>query len=103
MPAGAGRGNPLDLKDDATAERYAACTEILLDSHELDALMIIHAPSAVAPATETAGHLIDTIARHPRGKLVTLLTNWSGEFSSQAARRAFTQAGIPTWRTPEER
>ena len=101
LPAGAGRGNPLDLKDDATAERYAACVEILLDSHELDALMIIHAPSAVAPATETAAHLIDTVARHPRGKLVTLLTNWSGEFSSQAARRAFTQAGIPTWRTPE--
>jgi acetyltransferase len=101
LPAGAGRGNPLDLKDDATAARYAACVEILLNSHELDALMIIHAPSAVAPATETAAHLIDTIARHPRGKLVTLLTNWSGEFSSQAARRAFTQAGIPTWRTPE--
>ncbi|WP_337014262.1 bifunctional acetate--CoA ligase family protein/GNAT family N-acetyltransferase [Pantoea sp. AS142] len=101
LPAGAGRGNPLDLKDDATAERYAACTEILLDSHELDALMIIHAPSAVAPATETATHLIETLARHPRGKRVTLLTNWSGEFSSQAARRAFTQAGIPTWRTPE--
>lgn len=101
LPAGTGRGNPLDLKDDATAERYAACVEILLDSHELDALMIIHAPSAVAPATETATHLIDTLARHPRGKQVTLLTNWCGEFSSQAARRAFTQAGIPTWRTPE--
>ncbi|THB83267.1 GNAT family N-acetyltransferase, partial [Pantoea allii] len=85
----------------ATAERYAACVEILLNSHELDALMIIHAPSAVAPATETATHLIDTIGRHPRGKRVTLLTNWCGEFSSQAARRAFTQAGIPTWRTPE--
>ncbi|PZL88752.1 protein acetyltransferase [Pantoea graminicola] len=101
LPAGVGRGNPLDLKDDATAERYAACIEVLLDSHELDALMIIHAPSAVAPATETATHLIETLARHPRGKLVTLLTNWCGEFSSQAARRAFTQAGIPTWRTPE--
>ncbi|MDO6409581.1 bifunctional acetate--CoA ligase family protein/GNAT family N-acetyltransferase [Pantoea phytobeneficialis] len=101
LPAGVGRGNPLDLKDDATPERYVACIEKLLDSHELDALMIIHAPSAVSPASETAEQIIAAIARHPRGKQVTLLTNWCGEFSSQAARRAFTQAGIPTWRTPE--
>ncbi|ADU70336.1 bifunctional acetate--CoA ligase family protein/GNAT family N-acetyltransferase [Pantoea sp. At-9b] len=101
LPAGVGRGNPLDLKDDATPERYVACIEQLLDSHELDALMIIHAPSAVSPASETAEQIIAAVARHPRGKQVTLLTNWCGEFSSQAARRAFTQAGIPTWRTPE--
>ena len=101
LPAGVGGGNPIDLKDDATPERYVACVETLLHSHDLDALMIIHAPSAVAPATETAEQLISAIARHPRAKQVTLLTNWCGEFSSLAARRAFTQAGIPTWRTPE--
>lgn len=101
LPEGVGRGNPLDLKDDATPARYVACIEQLLDSHELDALMIIHAPSAVSPATETAEQIIASVAKHPRGKQVTLLTNWCGEYSSQAARRAFTQAGIPTWRTPE--
>ncbi|MDI8106913.1 hypothetical protein MJN85_29285, partial [Salmonella enterica subsp. enterica serovar Anatum] len=39
--------------------------------------------------------------RHPRGKFVTLLTNWCGEFSSQEARRLFSEAGLPTYRTPE--
>ncbi|RAU30762.1 GNAT family N-acetyltransferase [Pantoea sp. RIT413] len=101
LPEGAGRGNPLDLKDDATPARYVACIELLLDSHDFDALMIIHSPSAVAPATETAEQIIAALARHPRGRQITLLTNWCGESSSQAARRAFTQAGIPTWRTPE--
>ena len=101
LPEGVGRGNPLDLKDDATPTRYVACIEQLLDSHELDALMIIHAPSAVSPASETAEQIIAAVAKHPRGKQVTLLTNWCGEYSSQDARRAFTQAGIPTWRTPE--
>ncbi|WP_130831236.1 bifunctional acetate--CoA ligase family protein/GNAT family N-acetyltransferase [[Erwinia] mediterraneensis] len=101
LPGGVGNGNPIDLKDDATPQRYVACVEALLDSHELDALMIIHAPSAVAPATETAEQLIQAIAQHPRARQVTLLTNWCGEYSSLAARRAFTQAGIPTWRTPE--
>ncbi|PJZ05091.1 protein acetyltransferase [Pantoea rodasii] len=101
LPEGVGRGNPLDLKDDATPARYVACIEQLLNSHELDALMIIHAPSAVSPASETAEQIIAAVAKHPRGKQVTLLTNWCGEYSSQAARRAFTHAGIPTWRTPE--
>lgn len=94
-------GNPLDLKDDATPERYLQAISLLLDSHELDALMIIYAPSAVAPATETALRLIERIKQHPRGKTLTLLTNWCGEYSSQEARRAFSDAAIPTYRTPE--
>lgn len=101
LPEGIGRGNPLDLKDHATPALYVACVTQLLDSHELDALMIIHSPSAVSPASETAAQIIAAVATHPRGKQVTLLTNWCGEHSSQEARRAFTQAGIPTWRTPE--
>ncbi|CAH0199074.1 hypothetical protein SRABI106_01486 [Rahnella aquatilis] len=39
--------------------------------------------------------------KHSRGKYITLLTNWCGEFSSQEARKLFTEAGIPTYRTPE--
>jgi acetyltransferase len=101
LPEGIGRGNPLDLKDHATPALYVACVTQLLDSHELDALMIIHSPSAVSPASETAAQIIAAVAAHPRSKQVTLLTNWCGEHSSQEARRAFTQAGIPTWRTPE--
>ncbi|MDU4093871.1 MAG: bifunctional acetate--CoA ligase family protein/GNAT family N-acetyltransferase [Pantoea sp.] len=93
--------NPLDLKDDATPERYLQAVSALLDCHELDALMIIHAPSAVAPATETAHQLIALIKQHPRGKNLALLTNWCGEHSSQEARRAFSDAAIPTYRTPE--
>ncbi|WP_147199456.1 bifunctional acetate--CoA ligase family protein/GNAT family N-acetyltransferase [Pantoea sp. CCBC3-3-1] len=94
-------GNPLDLKDDATIERYLLTVSRLLDSQDLDALMIIHAPSAVAPATLTAQRLIELIASHPRGKQITLLTNWCGEFSSLDARRHFSDAGLPTYRTPE--
>ncbi|WP_342754080.1 bifunctional acetate--CoA ligase family protein/GNAT family N-acetyltransferase [Pantoea sp. MBD-2R] len=94
-------GNPLDLKDDATVERYLLTVSRLLDSRDLDALMIIHAPSAVAPATLTAQRLIELIASHPRGKQITLLTNWCGEFSSLDARRHFSDAGLPTYRTPE--
>ncbi|BFO11505.1 Uncharacterized conserved protein [Serratia rubidaea] len=93
--------NPLDLHDDATPERYLAALQVLLDSNDYDALLLIHAPSAAAPGTATAEQLVAAIRRHPRGKRITLLTNWCGEYSSQEARRLFTDAGIPTYRTPE--
>ena len=101
LPVSVESGNPLDLRDDATPERYLRALEVLLDSHDFDALMIIHAPSAAAPGTASASAIIDLLQRHPRGKYVTLITNWCGEFSSQDARRLFSDAGIPTYRTPE--
>ena len=94
-------GNPLDLKDDATPERYLKVVSRLMDSTDIDALLIIHAPSAVAPATLTAQRLIEVILKHPRSRQISLLTNWCGEFSSPEARRLFSDAGIPTYRTPE--
>lgn len=101
LPIGVEPGNPLDLRDDATPERYLRAIEVLLDSQDFDALMIIHAPSAAAPGTASAAALIELLRQHPRGKYITIITNWCGEFSSQDARRLFSDAGIPTYRTPE--
>ncbi|WBM71623.1 protein lysine acetyltransferase [Buttiauxella sp. WJP83] len=101
LPISVESGNPLDLRDDATPERYLRAVEILLDCQNFDALMIIHAPSAAAPGTESATALIELLRRHPRSKYITLITNWCGEFSSLESRRLFSEAGIPTYRTPE--
>lgn len=101
LPDSVMAGNPLDLRDDASSERYISAVNILLDSQDFDALLVIHAPSAVAPGSESAAALIGALQKHPRGKYVTVLTNWCGEFSSQEARRSFSEAGLPTYRTPE--
>lgn len=101
LPVHVQASNPLDLRDDATPAHYQQAIKILLDSQEVDALMITHAPSAVASGSSSARSLIDTLERHPRGKHISVLTNWCGEFSSQEARRLFSDAGIPTYRTPE--
>lgn len=101
LPDSVSIANPLDLRDDATPERYRSAIAVLLDSDDYDALLIIHAPSAAAPGTECAHLLIKLLQEHPRGKRVTVLTNWCGESSSQDARRLFSEAGIPTYRTPE--
>jgi len=101
LPASVEPGNPIDLRDDATPERYQQTIKALLDSQEIDALLIIHAPSAVAPGTASAQALIELLNHHPRSKYMTMLTNWCGEFSSQEARRLFSDTRIPTYRTPE--
>ncbi|EMH4162439.1 protein lysine acetyltransferase [Pluralibacter gergoviae] len=101
LPDGVQASNPLDLRDDASSQHYQQALRVLLDSRDYDALLVIHAPSAAAPGTESAQALIQALAEHPRGKYVTVLTNWCGEFSSQEARRLFSDAGIPTYRTPE--
>jgi acyl-CoA synthetase (NDP forming) len=94
--------NPLDLRDDASSEHYLKALNVLLDSQDYDALLVIHSPSAAAPGTESALALIDALKHHPRGKYVTVLTNWCGEFSSQEARRLFSDAGCrPTERRKE--
>lgn len=93
--------NPLNLGDDTTVERYIATLNCLLDSHDHDALLLIHTPSAIAPSIETAQRVIETINKHPRRKWLTVFTNWGGEYSSQQSRKLFSEAGIPTYRTPE--
>ena len=93
--------NPLNLGDDTTVDRYIAALNCLLDSHDHDALLLIHTPSAIAPSIETAQRVIETIAKHLRRKWLTIFTNWGGEYSSQQSRKLFSEAGIPTYRTPE--
>ncbi|MGQ7789193.1 hypothetical protein ACULNC_02565 [Shigella flexneri] len=90
------------LRDDASSEHYVKTLDILLHSQDFDALMVIHSPSAAAPATESAQVLIEAVKHHPRSKYVSLLTNWCGEHSSQEARRLFSEAGLPTYRTRKE-
>ncbi|CDG22111.1 conserved protein of unknown function [Xenorhabdus poinarii G6] len=93
--------NPLDIGDDASTERYIAALSLLLDSHDYDALLLIHSPCAISNSQATAVRVIQTIKEHPRGKWITIFTNWCGEYSSLEARRLFSEAGIPTYRTPE--
>lgn len=68
--------NPLNLGDDTTVERYIRAVNCLLDSHDHDALLLIHTPSAIAPSIETAQKVIEAINKHPRRKWLTLFTNW---------------------------
>ncbi|WP_346351238.1 bifunctional acetate--CoA ligase family protein/GNAT family N-acetyltransferase [Oceanimonas sp. AH20CE76] len=101
LPPSWSRTNPIDIVGDAPVERYVASLRVLLDSDDFDAILIMHAPSAAVNSTKVAKELIEVLRSHPRAKRFNILTNWSGETSAFEARRCFTEAGIPTYRTPE--
>ncbi|MGL6260780.1 bifunctional acetate--CoA ligase family protein/GNAT family N-acetyltransferase [Vibrio sp. WXL210] len=101
VPGWSGR-NPIDIHGDATSQRFSQVVETLLDSRELDALLIMHTPSAVSDSEETARAIVKVIhANKQKAHRLNIFTNWTGEQTAKKARNLFTTAKIPTYRTPE--
>ncbi|WP_299013240.1 bifunctional acetate--CoA ligase family protein/GNAT family N-acetyltransferase [uncultured Photobacterium sp.] len=101
LPSCWSHSNPIDIIGDADINRYEKVIQILLDSDDFDALLIMHSPSAIALGHETARRLIELLKSHPRTKRFNILSNWSGENEAAASRQLFTEAGFPAYRTPE--
>jgi len=101
LPDNWSRGNPIDIIGDAPGGRYADALEILLQAKEVDSVLVMHAPTAIASSTEGAQAVLDTLEKMQgkHGKYV--LTNWMGELAVAEARKLFSAADIATYRTPE--
>ena len=97
LPANWSRGNPVDIIGDAPSQRYVDALRILLDAGELDAVLLIHAPTAIVPSTVIAEALVP-IARDAD---LIVLSSWLGGDAVAAARRTFSAAGLPTYDSPE--
>ncbi|MCP5373208.1 MAG: GNAT family N-acetyltransferase [Hyphomicrobiales bacterium] len=98
LPPTWSHNNPIDIIGDAPGERYTQAVEILSAAKEVDALLVMHAPTATASATGTAEAVIGAAGKSP-GRL---LTSWVGGDTVMPARRMFSDAGIPTFETPEQ-
>ncbi|MGE5503545.1 MAG: bifunctional acetate--CoA ligase family protein/GNAT family N-acetyltransferase [Actinomycetota bacterium] len=96
VPRGFRPGNPVDLGVDAPGKTYGRALEVLLQSAETDAVLVVHAPNALVDGIEVAQAVIDTQRRFGG----TVLTCWVGEEAAGAARRLFAEAGLPTYDTP---
>lgn len=96
--AGAPQANPADLLADVPVERYTAAVEALLREPNADALLFLHAPTAMVPS-----HLIaEAVAPLMRAANKNVLSCWLGGSSVAAARQVFADAGLPTYDTPEK-
>ncbi|MEH6652081.1 MAG: bifunctional acetate--CoA ligase family protein/GNAT family N-acetyltransferase [Motiliproteus sp.] len=89
---------PVDLNADATPQRYADAVTILSKDPNVDAVLVVHAPTQMAPSAETATAVIVAAKKTRRN----VLTSWMGRDTAIAARNLCNAAKIPSYITPEK-
>jgi acetyltransferase len=97
LPANWSHGNPVDMIGDTDAARYVKAFKILEDDPGVDAMLVMNAPSAIAPPVESATGIVGAI----QSSKVPILTSWLGGYEANRARRIFSDNDIPTYETPE--
>jgi acetyltransferase len=98
LPATWSHGNPVDIIGDAPVERYVQAMEVLLQDPQADAVLLIHAPTAIVPSADIANAIVPLAQRASRN----ILSCWLGGDSVAQAKNIFSQAGLPSYETPEE-
>ncbi len=98
LPATWSRANPVDIIGDAPAARYACTLQTLLDDPGSDAVLLIHAPTAIVSSEEIAAACVPMAENSRRN----VLSCWLGGRSVDKARHTFQEAGLPAYDTPED-
>jgi acyl-CoA synthetase (NDP forming)/RimJ/RimL family protein N-acetyltransferase len=98
LPGQASRANPVDISAAATPEHFVAAVEILLADESVDAVLILHVPTLIAPPLDTAQAVTSQLG----DTLKPVLTCWMGLATARPARSAFDAAGISTFDSPEQ-
>lgn len=97
LPSTWSRGNPVDIIGDAPGSRYANALKILAKDENVDAILVVNCPTAVASGSDAARAVIESL-----GEIENLhvLTSWVGNGSASKARRLLVASHIPTYPTP---
>ena len=98
LPPTWSRANPVDIIGDAPVERYVETLQALSADPQVDAVLLLHAPTAIVPAEAIATACAPVAA----GARCPVLSCWLGDRAVAAARRIFHEAGIEGYGTPEE-
>ncbi len=101
LPSTWSQANPVDIIGDAPGSRYADALNILIKAPEVDAILIMHAPTGISSSTEVASAIIKTMKEQGSYTTKFVLTNWLGENAVLKARNLFAEANLPSYRTPE--
>ena len=98
LPPTWSHANPVDIIGDAPIERYVEALKVLGDAPETDAVLFIHAPSAIVAADDIAQACVPVV----QASRLPVLSCWLGAAAVENAWRRFAQAGIASYHTPEE-
>jgi len=98
LPAHWSHGNPIDILGDADANRYATAVELLARDPHNDGLLVILTPQKMTDATAIAERL------RPWARLdgKPVLASWMGDRQVSGGEAVLNDAGIPTYRDPDQ-
>ncbi|MEM3552350.1 MAG: bifunctional acetate--CoA ligase family protein/GNAT family N-acetyltransferase [Candidatus Bathyarchaeia archaeon] len=91
------KGNPIDIMEEANAERYERVLNICLSDPNVDGVIVIYTPQGPAQSIELAKKIIEVAKR----KIKPILTVWMGGGEAEEARKLFYINEVPTYSTPE--
>jgi acetyltransferase len=91
-------GNPIDIVGDAPPERYAEALRLAQGDPGVDAVLLIHAPTAIVPAELIAAACIPVMQQGARPSLCC----WMGGEAVRLASAQCSAAGLAVYETPEE-
>jgi acetyltransferase len=98
LPPTWSRGNPVDIIGDAPAARYVTALRAVLGDPGVDAVLFIHAPTAIVPSADIARACVSLIGT----ARCSVFACWLGGEAVREADAVFHAAGIPTYETPED-
>jgi acetyltransferase len=98
LPPTWSHANPIDIIGDAGGERYAAALNAIAEAPDVDGVLVLRCPVAVASGLEAAQATVDAAKSSERA----ILTSWLGSGENVEARHLFDAARIPTYDTPEK-
>ncbi len=91
--------NPVDIIGDADGARYEKALDALTGEKDSDAILVMNCPTGVADNVDAADAVLRIQKRHAR---TPMLSCWIGEATVAEPRRLLSDAGIPTYETPDE-
>jgi len=98
LPSFWSKGNPIDILGDADEKRYANAIKACIDDPEVDGILAIYSPQAVAKSDKVA----ETVVEIAKGSWKPIVTAWVGGENVQKGREVFYRNNIPIYETPED-
>ncbi|MCV0439396.1 MAG: bifunctional acetate--CoA ligase family protein/GNAT family N-acetyltransferase [Hydrogenophaga sp.] len=97
LPTNWSHGNPVDIIGDAPPARYLDALRVLRAAPEVDGILFMHAPTAIASPDAIAQACLPLLREADR----PVLACWLGGQRVAAARELFGEHGIACYATPE--
>ena len=98
LPTCWSHGNPIDVLGDAPPERFAQSLQVVLKDKNVDSVLVILTPQAMTDPTSTARAVAQAAAKARK----PVLAAWMGGRVVSEGIGVLSEAGIPTYTTPEK-